>query len=177
MQSEHRIMIANSCLNSNFAHTLGRELQSFQAAVQAVAVGATENSTHRFRFLFCFSSFPSLQVPTKAETGVHNVNVLSFISDWIKQCVLFNVNVQVLQCFDTTCALWLTSFAFNSFFPGRFEGIPRPVAHHTNFCSTKVWLQNSIRRLEKSLWQVLLWAVLYLFSWLVFPFTDFPYNV
>ena len=80
MQGEHWIMIAKSRQILFFADFLGHKKYSFLKQQYEQMLPQPLQSNPCLWFLHDICSFSSLQIPTRKITGVHDVNVLSFIS-------------------------------------------------------------------------------------------------
>ena len=99
MQGEHWIMIANSCPKLYFAGSLGRIKYSFLKQHYEQMMAETLQSLPSVcSFYTIYAAFHLSKFRQEVITGVHDVNVLSFISNYMSFSNFSVVNVQVKQC-------------------------------------------------------------------------------
>ena len=99
MQGEHWIMIANSCQILYFADSLGRKKYSFlKEQYEQMMPEPLQSHSSVCVFYTIYAAFHVFKFRQEEITGVHDVNLLSFISNYM-QCLIFsNVNVQLSRC-------------------------------------------------------------------------------
>ena len=99
MQGEHRITIANSRQKFHFADPLGRKKYSFlKQQYEQMIPEPLQSHPSVCGFYTIYAAFHLFKFRQEEITGVQDVNVLSFISNYIYFFNLSNVNVQVIQC-------------------------------------------------------------------------------
>ena len=99
MQGEHWIMIANSRQKLYFADSLGRKKYSFLKQQYEQMMPEPQQS-HLSVCGFCtiVAAFHLFKFRKEEFTGVHDVRVLSFISNYMYFSNISIVKVQVIQC-------------------------------------------------------------------------------
>ena len=95
MQGEHWIMIAKPRHNLYFADSFGRSSFLKQQYKQMMPKPQLHPSVCGFYAIY--AAFHLFKFRQEEITGVHDVNVLSFISNCMQYINLFNVSVQVIQ--------------------------------------------------------------------------------
>ena len=99
MPGEHWMMVANSRQILFFVNSIGRKKYSFleqqyeqlmPEPIQSQPSVCSSYTIYAASHLFKFRQ--------EENTGVHDVNVLSFISKYMQFFISANVNVQVIQC-------------------------------------------------------------------------------
>ena len=99
MQGEHWIMIANSRQKFYFVDSLGRTKYSFlKQQYEQMMPEPLQSHPRVSGFSTIYSAFYLFQLRQEEVPGVHDVNVLSFISNYVQFFNFSNVNVQVIQC-------------------------------------------------------------------------------
>ena len=99
MQGEHWIMIANSRQKLYFADSLGRKKYSFlKQQYEQMMPEPLQSHPSVCGFYTIYAAFQLVKFRREEITGVHNVNVLPFISNHMFFSNFSNVNVQVIQC-------------------------------------------------------------------------------
>ena len=84
MQGEHWIMIANSCQKLYFADSLGRKKYSFlKQQYEQIMPEPLQSHPSVCRFYTIYEAFHLFKFRQEEITGVHDVNVLSFISNYM----------------------------------------------------------------------------------------------
>ena len=84
MQGEHWIMIANSCQKLYFADSLGREKYSFlKQHYEQMMPEPLQSHPSVCGFYTKYAAFHLFKFRQEEITGVHDVNVLSFISNYM----------------------------------------------------------------------------------------------
>ena len=108
MQGEHWIMIANLQHKINFADSLGRKGYSFfnNQHYKQMMPALLQSHPSVCGFYTKYAAFHLFKFQQKEITGVHDVDVLSFISNFIKSLY---VNVQFISRF---CPLLYILFNF-----------------------------------------------------------------
>ena len=83
MQGEHWIMIPNSCQNLYFADSLGRKEYSFlKQQYEHMMPEPLQSHPSVCGFYTIYAAFHLFKFPQEEITGVHDANVLSFISNY-----------------------------------------------------------------------------------------------
>ena len=102
MQGEHWTMVAKSrcnCKKLYFADSLGRKNYSFfKQHYEQVIPEPLQSHPSVCGFYTIYAAFHLFKIPQEEITGVHDVNVLSFISNYMYFSNSSIVNVQVIQC-------------------------------------------------------------------------------
>ena len=99
MQGEHCLMIANSRQKLYFADSLGRKKHSFLNQQYEKMMPEPLQSPPSFcDFYTIYAAFHFFKFRQEGITGIHDVNVLSFISNYKKFSNFSIVIVQVVQC-------------------------------------------------------------------------------
>ena len=99
MQGEHWIMIANCRHILYFADCHGRKKYSFlKQQYEQMMPEPLQSHPSVCGFYTIYAAFHLLKFRQEEITIVHGVNVLLFISNFIKFFKFPNVNVQVVQC-------------------------------------------------------------------------------
>ena len=99
MQSEHSIMIANFCQLLYFADSLSRKKYSFfKQQYELMMPEQLQSHPSVCGFYTIYAAFHLFKFCQKEITGVHDVNVLSFISIYTYFFNFSKVNVQVIEC-------------------------------------------------------------------------------
>ena len=99
MQGEHWIMIANSRQKLYFADSLGRIKCSFRKQqYEQMMPEPLQSHPSVCGFYTIYAAFHLIKFRQEEITGVHDVNVLSFISNYMLFSNFSIVNVQVIQC-------------------------------------------------------------------------------
>ena len=84
MQGGEWIMIANSCQKLYFADTLGRKKYSFlKQQYEQILPEPLQSHPSVCGFYMIYAAFHLFQFRQEEITGVHDVNVLSFISNYM----------------------------------------------------------------------------------------------
>ena len=84
MQGENWILIANSCQILFFAHSLGRKKQSFlKDQIKQMMPEPLQYHCSVCGFYTIYAAFRLFKTRQEENTGVHDVNVLSFISNYM----------------------------------------------------------------------------------------------
>ena len=83
MQGEHWIMIANSCQKLYFADSLGRKKYSFlKQQYEQMMPEPLQSHRSVCGFYTIYAAFHLCEIRQEEITGVHDVKVLSFISNY-----------------------------------------------------------------------------------------------
>ena len=99
MQGEHWIMIANCRQKLYFADSLDRKKYSyFKQQYEKTMPESVQSHPSVCGFYTIYAAFHLFKFRQEEITGVHDVNVLSFISNYMQFFDLSEVNVQVIQC-------------------------------------------------------------------------------
>ena len=99
MQGEHWIMIANFRQKLYFADSLGRKKYSFlKQQYEQMMPEPLQSHPSVCGFYTIYAAFHLFKFRQEENTGVYDVNVLSFISNYMSFSNFFIVNVQVIQC-------------------------------------------------------------------------------
>ena len=99
MQAEHWIMIANSRQKLYFADSLCRKTYSFlKQQFEQMMPEPLQSCPIVCGFYTLYAAFHLFKFRQAENTGVHDVNVLSFISNYTYFSNSSIVNVQVIQC-------------------------------------------------------------------------------
>ena len=99
IQGEHWIMIANSRQKLYFEDSLGRKKYSFlKQQNEQMMPEPLQSHPGVCGFYTIYAAFHLFKFRQEELTGVHDVNVLSFISNYMYSFNFSNVNVQVIQC-------------------------------------------------------------------------------
>ena len=99
MQGEHSMMIENFCQKLYFAEPLGRKGYSFlKQQYEQRMPEPLQSHPSVCGFYTIYAAFQLFKFRQEENTGVHDVKVLSFISNWIKSSNFLFLNVQVIQC-------------------------------------------------------------------------------
>ena len=99
MQGEHWIMIANSRQKLYFEDSLGRKKYSFlKQQYEQMMPEPLQSHPSVCGFYTIYAAFRLFKFRQEEITGVHDVNVLSFISNYMYFSKFSIVNVQVIQC-------------------------------------------------------------------------------
>ena len=99
MQNEHWIRIANSCHFLYFADSLGRKNYSFlKQQYEQMSREPLQSHSSVCGFYTIYAAFHLFKFRQEEVTGVHDVNVLSFINNYMYFFSFSNVNMQVIQC-------------------------------------------------------------------------------
>ena len=106
MQGEHWIMGANSRQKFYFADSLGRP--SFLKHEQLMPEPLQYHPSV-CGFYAIYAAFHLSKLHQEEITGVHDVNVISFLSNYMYGVIPFNVNVQVMQ-YVCSCLYSLINF-------------------------------------------------------------------
>ena len=97
MQGEHWIVIANFCQKLYFADSLGRKKHSFfKQQYEQMMPQPLQSHPSVCGFYTIYAAFHLFKLRQEEFTGVHRVNVLSFISNYMYS---WYVNVQFISCF------------------------------------------------------------------------------
>ena len=84
MQGEHWITIANSRQKLYFAYSLGRKMYSFlKQQYEQMMPEPLQSHPSVCGFYTVYAAFHLFKFRQKEITGVHDVNVLSFISNYM----------------------------------------------------------------------------------------------
>ena len=84
MQGEHWIMIANSCQNLYFADTLSRRKYSFlRQQYEQMMPDPLQSHPSVCAFYIIYAAFDHFKFRQEEITGVHDVKVPSFISNYM----------------------------------------------------------------------------------------------
>ena len=97
MQGEHWIMISNSHHKVYSADSLARP-SFFKQQYKQMMPEPTQFHHSVCGFDAVYAAFHPFKFRQEEFTGVHDVNVLSFMSNYMSYFILFNVNVQVIRC-------------------------------------------------------------------------------
>ena len=98
MKVEHWVMIANSCQKLYFAGSLGCKKCSFlKQQYEQMMPEPLQSHPSVCGLYTIYAAFHLFKFRQEEITGVHAVNVLSFISNYIKFFNFSNVNVQAIQ--------------------------------------------------------------------------------
>ena len=99
MQGEYWIMIANSCQKLYFADSLGRKKYSFlKQQFEQMMPEPLQSHPSVCGFYKIYAAFHLFKFRQEKIAGVHDVNVLSLISNDMQFFNFSNVNVQVKHC-------------------------------------------------------------------------------
>ena len=99
MQGEHGIMIANSCQKLYFAQSLASKKYSFlKQQFEQMMPEPLQSHPCVCGFYTIYAFFHLFKIRQEEMTGVHDVNVPSFISNYTYFFSFSNVNMQVIQC-------------------------------------------------------------------------------
>ena len=99
MQGEHWIMIANTCQKLFFAESLGRKMYSFlKQHYEQMMPEPLQSRLSVCGFYTIYAAFHLFKFRQEEITGVHDNNVLSFMSNYMLFSKFSNVNLQVIQC-------------------------------------------------------------------------------
>ena len=99
MPSEHWINIANSRQKLFFAESLGRKKYNFLKQQYEQMMPEPLHSHPNFcSFYTLYAAFHLFKIRQQEITEVHDVNVLSFIKNYMYYFSFSYVNVQVIQC-------------------------------------------------------------------------------
>ena len=99
MQGEHWIMIANTRQIMYFADSLGRKMYSFlKQQYEQMMQKPLKSHPSLCGFYTMYAAFHLSKFRQEEITGVHNVNVLSFISNYLKLFSFSNVLLHIIQC-------------------------------------------------------------------------------
>ena len=99
MQGEHWIKIANSCQKLYFADSLGRKKYSFlKQQYEQMMPKPLQSHPSVCGFYTIYAAFHHFKFQQAEITGVHDVNVLSFIRNYMYFSNFSIVNLQVIQC-------------------------------------------------------------------------------
>ena len=99
MQVEHWIMIANSRQTLYFADSLGRKKYSFlKQQYEQMMPEPLQSHPSVCGFYTIYAAFHLFKFRQEEITGVHDVDVLSFISNYMEFRSFSNVSLQVIQC-------------------------------------------------------------------------------
>ena len=90
-------MIANSCHKLYFEYSLARPSFLKQQYKQMMPE-PLQSHPSVCGFYTIYAAFQLFKFRQRDITGVHDVNVLSFIKNYIYCFIRFNVNVQLIQC-------------------------------------------------------------------------------
>ena len=83
MQGEHWIMIANSRQILCFADSFGRKRHSFSKQYEQMMPEPLHSHPSICGFYTIYAAFHLFKFQQEETTGVHDVNVLSFISNYM----------------------------------------------------------------------------------------------
>ena len=84
MQGERWLMIANSCPKLYFANSLGRKTYSFlKQQYEQMMPEPLQPHPSVCGFYKIYAAFHLFKIRQKEITGVHDVNVISFISEYM----------------------------------------------------------------------------------------------
>ena len=98
MPGEHWIMIANCRQILFFADSLGRKKYSFlKQHYERMMPELLQSHPSVCSFFTIYAAFHLFKLRLEEITGVHDVNLLSFISNYIQFFNFTIVNVQVIQ--------------------------------------------------------------------------------
>ena len=99
MLGEHWIKIANSRQNLFFADSLGRKKYSFlKQHYEQMMPEPLQSHPRVWGFYTIYATFHLFNFRQEEITGVHDVNVLSFINNYMYFSNFSIVNVQIIQC-------------------------------------------------------------------------------
>ena len=99
MHGKNWIMIANSRQKLYFADSLGRKKYSFlKQQYEQTMPDPLQSHLSVCGFFMIYPAFHLFKLRQEEITGVHDVKVLSFISNYMYFSNIFIVNVQVIQC-------------------------------------------------------------------------------
>ena len=99
LQGEHWIMIANSCQKMYFEDSFVRKRYSFlKQRYEQMMPEPVQSHPSVCGFYTIYAAFHLFHFRQEEITGVHDVNVLSFISNYTQISNFSIVNVQVIQC-------------------------------------------------------------------------------
>ena len=99
MQGDHWIMIANSRQQLYFADYLGRKKFSFlKQQYEQMMPEPLQSHPSVCGFYATYAAFHLFKFQQEENTGVPDVIVLPFISNYMKISIFPIVNVQVIQC-------------------------------------------------------------------------------
>ena len=100
MQGEHWIMIANVRHEFHFADSLVCKGYSFfnNQHYKQMMLAPLQSHPSVCEFYTKYAAFHLFKFRQEKITGVHDVNVLSIISNYMSFFTFSNVNVQVIQC-------------------------------------------------------------------------------
>ena len=99
MQCDHWTLTANSRQKLSFADSLGRKKYSFLKQQYEQMMPEPLQSEHSdCGFYTIYAAFHLFNFRQKEFTGVRDVNVLSFKSNYMKLSIFSIVNVQVIHC-------------------------------------------------------------------------------
>ena len=109
MKGEHLIMTSNSRQDLYFADSVGRKKNSFlkqqyEQMMPETLQSPTVGGLYTIHVAFYLFKFRQEEI-----TGVHDVNALSFISNYLQVFNFSIVNLQVIQC-DCYYLYILTNF-------------------------------------------------------------------
>ena len=108
MQGEHWIMIANLRHELYFADSLGRKGYSFlKQHYNQMMPASLQSHPSVCGFYTIYAPFHLFKFRQEEITGVHNVNELSFISNYIESLY---VTVQFISCFCPFLYILINSF-------------------------------------------------------------------
>ena len=98
MQGEHWILIANSRQKMYFADSHGRQIYSFfKRPYEQMMPEPLQSQPSVCGFYAVYAAFHLFKFRQEEITGVQDVKVLSFISNYMLFFNFYNVNVQVIQ--------------------------------------------------------------------------------
>ena len=98
MQGEHWIMVAKSRQLLYFEDSLGRKKYTFlRQHYEQVMPEPLQSHPSVYGFYTIYAAFHLFKIRQKQFIRVHDVNVLSFISNYMYFFILSNVNVQAIQ--------------------------------------------------------------------------------
>ena len=99
MQGDHWILTANSHQTLYFADSLGRKKYSFlKQQYEQMMPEPLQSQPSVCSSCTIYAAFHIFKFRQEGITGVHDVNVLSFISNYINFSIFSIVNVQVIHC-------------------------------------------------------------------------------
>ena len=99
MQGEHWIMIADVRQKLYFADSLGRRMYSLlKQQYEQMMPEPLQSHTSVCGFYTTYAAFHLFKFRQEEITGVHDVNVLAFISNYMPFSNFSIVKVQVIQC-------------------------------------------------------------------------------
>ena len=111
MQAEHWIIIANSCHNLCFADSLSR-LSFLKQQYDQMMPEPLHFHSSVCGFYAIYTAFHHFKLRQGEITGVNNVFVISFTSNYMNSFIHFIVKVQVIQC---VCNFWYSPNKFKTF--------------------------------------------------------------